>query len=68
MSVLAFENGDPLWSDQCVYDYKDTLLYELRRKLSNMDDFAMNTDTHIKKVGKIEQLKSIIEFIENETI
>ncbi len=68
MSILIHENGYPLWTDQCAYDYKDTLVYELKRKLSNMNDSAMNTDTHIKKAGKIEQLKSIIEFIEKDTI
>lgn len=68
MSVLTFENGDPLWTDQEVHDYKDTLVYELKRILEGMNDFSMNNNTHSLKHGKILQMKEVIAYIEHNTI
>ena len=67
-NITLHEDGSVVWDDSNAYVYKDTLLYDLKIKLSKMNDFAMNSDAHTLKHGKMQQMRQIIDYIENNTI
>lgn len=67
-NITLHEDGSVVWDDSNAYVYKEALLYDLKIMLSKMNDFAMNSDTHCLKHGKIQQMQDIINYIENSTI
>lgn len=67
-NITLHEDGSVVWDDSDAYIYKETLLYNLKIMLSKMDNFAMNSNTHCLKHGKMQQMQDIINYIENKTI
>ena len=67
-NITLHEDGSVVWDDSDAHVYKETLLYDLKIMLSKMNDFAMNDSTHSLKHGKMQQMKYIIDYIENNTI
>ena len=67
-NITLHADGSVVWDDSDAHIYKETLIYDLKRLFSKMDDFAMNSDAHTLKHGKMQQMEEIINYIENNTI